>query len=91
MAVGAELQTLQELYRTFNAKAEDAQGIKDNVDGGIEATVWEGTYATQFREAWEGYKSNLDTLRQALEDAAQDVLTNHNNMAEAFGEPDRLP
>ncbi|NED96318.1 hypothetical protein G1H11_13470 [Phytoactinopolyspora alkaliphila] len=91
MAVGAELSTLAELYRTFNAKGEDAETIKNDVDGALDNTVWEGTYATQFREAWEEYKQNLITLRDALEGAAQDVLVNHNNMAEAFGEPDRLP
>ncbi|WP_166353149.1 WXG100 family type VII secretion target [Phytoactinopolyspora limicola] len=90
MAVGAELPTLQELHRTFNAKAEDADGIKNDVDSALGNSVWTGAYSQQFRDAWDEYKQNLVTLRDALESAAEDVRINHNNIAEATGESDRI-
>lgn len=90
MSVGADLPTLAELHRTFNAKAEDADGIKNDVDSALDNSVWTGTFAQQFRDAWEEYKQNLVTLRDALEGAAEDVRVNHNNIAEATGEGDRI-
>lgn len=88
--VGAELSTLQELHTTFLNKASDAESIKTEVDGALDRSVWTGANADKFRDAWEGYKQNLDNLRTALEDAAQDVKINHNNIAEATGEGDRI-
>ncbi|MBB5785546.1 hypothetical protein [Jiangella mangrovi] len=90
MGVGAELGTLAELHRTFTTNAEAAESIKSEVDGGVANAVWTGRYADDFRNAWEDYKKNLDTLRDALNGAADDVRINHNNIAEATGEPDRI-
>ncbi len=90
MGVGAELSTLADLHKTFTNKAEDAESIKTEVDNGIGAAEWTGKYADDFRTAWEDYKQNLDTLREALNGAADDVRTNHNNIAEATGEGDRI-
>lgn len=86
--VGADLQTLRTLYDTFVAKAQDAEGIKTEVDTSLANAVWTGRYSQEFREAWEGYKTNLDTLRGALETAAEDVKIHHNNQAETSGESD---
>lgn len=90
MGVGAELSTLAELHRTFTTNAEAAQTIKSEVDGGVANAVWTGKYADDFRNAWEDYKVNLNTLTDALNGAADDVKINHNNIAEATGEPDRI-
>jgi uncharacterized protein YukE len=90
MSVGGDLQTLQELHSTFVAKAGDAEDIKVEVNNSLEAAQWDGTNANKFREAWDEYKKNLDTLRDALEDAAEDVKINHNNLAQATGEDDRI-
>jgi uncharacterized protein YukE len=90
VAVGAELSTLAELHTTFKNKAEDAESIKSQVDSGLSSAVWTGRYSEDFRTAWEDYKKNLDTLRDALNGAAEDVRINHNNIAEATGEPDRI-
>lgn len=90
MPVGAELATLQDLHTTFRNKAEEAESIKTQVDSGLGSTVWTGRYSDDFRTAWEDYKKNLDTLRDALNGAADDVRVNHNNIAEATGEPDRI-
>ncbi|PSL06778.1 type VII secretion system (Wss) protein ESAT-6 [Haloactinopolyspora alba] len=90
MGVGAELNTLADLHTTFKNKAEDAESIKTEVDKGLSSAVWTGKYSEDFRNSWEDYKKNLDTLREALNGAAEDVKTNHNNIAEATGEPDRI-
>ncbi len=90
MAVGAELSTLQALHRTFQEKAAQALEIRDRVDGAIADTVWTGRFSDQFKSEWASYKANLVRLNEALEGAATDVRTNHNNIAAATGEPDRI-
>ena len=90
MAVGAELSTLQALNKTFQEKAQQANDIKTQVDSGLNSAVWTGKYADDFRTAWQDYKANLDRLQEALEGAATDVKTNHNNIAAATGEADRI-
>lgn len=88
--VGAELSTLRQLHTTFTQKAQEALDIKTNVDNGVNSAVWTGKYSDDFRNAWQEYRRNLDNLNQALEGAANDVRTNHNNIAAATGEPDRI-
>lgn len=90
MAVGAELSTLQQLHKTFTTTAADAERIKGDVDKALESAVWTGKYSEDFRTAWQDYRANLDRLRDALDGAATDVKTNHNNIAAATGEPDRI-
>lgn len=88
--VGAELSTLRDLHKTFTQKAQEALDIKNNVDTGVHSAVWTGKYSDDFRNAWTEYRRNLDNLHQALTGAANDVRTNHNNIAEATGESDRI-
>ncbi|GEK22908.1 MULTISPECIES: WXG100 family type VII secretion target [Cellulomonas] len=90
MAVGAELSTLQSLYKTFQDKALQAADIKTAVDSGLQSAVWTGKYSDDFRTAWQDYRANLDRLQEALDGAAADVRTNHNNIAQATGEADRI-
>ncbi len=85
--VGAELSTLQALYATFNQNASEAESIKNAVNKGLNSAVWTGKFADDFRGAWTEYSKNLDKLNDALTQAAQDVKTNHNNIANATGEP----
>jgi len=88
--VGAELDTLRQLHRTFTQKAQEAVDIKNNVDTGVHSAVWTGKYSNDFRNAWQEYRRNLDNLHEALTGAANDVRTNHNNIAAATGEPERI-
>ncbi|MDQ1286445.1 MAG: hypothetical protein QG622_10 [Actinomycetota bacterium] len=88
--VGAELQTLQTLHRTFTQKAQEAADIKTAVDNGLASAVWTGKYSQDFNTAWQEYRRNLDSLQAALSGAADDVRTNHNNIAAATGEGDRI-
>jgi uncharacterized protein YukE len=88
--VGAELSTLRQLHTTFTQKAQEALDIKTHVDNGVHSAVWTGKYSDDFRTAWQEYRRNLDNLHQALDGAAKDVRTNHNNIAAATGESDRI-
>lgn len=88
--VGAELDTLRQLHTTFLQKASEALDIKTNVDNGVHSAVWTGKYSQDFRTSWTEYRRNLDNLHQALTGAANDVRTNHNNIAAATGESERI-
>jgi uncharacterized protein YukE len=88
--VGAELSTLITLHKTFLTKAQEALDIKNSVDHGIENAIWTGKFSQQFHTAWTEYRRNLDNLNVALTGAADDVRTNHNNIAAATGEPERI-
>lgn len=90
MAVGAELSTLQVLHKEFRDKAQQANDIKVKVDSALNSAVWTGKYSDDFRTAWQEYRANLDRLQEALEGAATDVRSNHNNIAQATGEGDRI-
>lgn len=90
MAVGAELSSLQSLHKTFQEKSAQAAEIKQRVDAALESAVWTGRYSEDFRGAWQDYRANLDRLQEALDGAATDVKTNHNNIAAATGESDRI-
>ena len=89
-SVGAELSTLRTLHTTFGTKAQEALDIKNAVDNGVNSAVWTGKYSNDFRTAWQDYRKNLDHLHVALDGAAKDVKINHNNIAEATGEPERI-
>jgi uncharacterized protein YukE len=86
-SVGAELSTLQALHGTFTQNAAEALSIKGAVNKGMGSAVWTGKFADDFRSAWTEYSKNLDKLNDALTQAAADVKTNHNNIANATGEP----
>lgn len=90
MAVGAELSTLKNLHKTFRDKADAAAEIKSRVDAALGSAEWTGKYSEDFRGAWRDYRANLDRVQEALEGAAADVKTNHNNIAAATGESDRI-
>ena len=90
VAVGAELSTLQALHKTFQEKAQAAVDIKTRVDSALNGAQWTGKYSDDFRSSWTEYKANLDRLQEALDKAADDVRTNHNNIATATGEGDRI-
>jgi uncharacterized protein YukE len=88
--VGAELATMQALHKIFTQKAQEALEIKTTVDGSLQSAVWTGHNAQSFHTAWVEYRRNLDNLHTALIGAADDVRANHNNIAAATGESDRI-
>ena len=91
MAVGGELQTLRELHKTLTTSSQQISDVESKITSSLGSTVWTGANSEKVRDAWEGFKPTLNPkLVQALDDAATDVKTQHNNLAEATGEGDRI-
>jgi uncharacterized protein YukE len=88
--VGANLQSLRDLHKTFTTSAQEASHIKTSVSKDLDNAVWTGKFSTDFRTAWQDYQKNLVNLENALNAAADDVKANHNNIAAATGEPERI-
>lgn len=91
MAVGGDLQTLQELHRTLDTSATQIETVAGDITTKLQNTVWTGTNSEKFREAWETFKPTLTpNLYNALIEARDDVKNQHNNLAIATGEADRI-
>lgn len=88
--VGAELKTLRDLHKTLDSHAQEALQFKRTISSAVDNAVWKGANATKFRNAWEGYKKTFTNLHNDLSQAATDVKHQHNNIAAANGEPDRI-
>lgn len=91
MAVGGELATLRELHTTIKTSAEDVQRLASDIDRSLGNAVWTGTNAEKFREAWGTFKPTLTPkLYDALTEAQEDIKVQHNNLATATGESERI-
>jgi uncharacterized protein YukE len=90
-AVGGELGTLERLHRTLQNSADDIQRVSGDIDGALRDAVWTGANSEKFRGAWEEFKPTLTPrLVDALNEAKEDVRIQHNNLAEATGEGNRI-
>jgi uncharacterized protein YukE len=90
-AVGGELSTLNTLYTTLGNAAADITRIAGDIDSSLENTIWTGANSEKFRGQWADFKPTLTPrLVEALEDAKRDIQIQHNQLAEATGEPDRI-
>ncbi|GAA5159301.1 WXG100 family type VII secretion target [Ornithinimicrobium tianjinense] len=91
MAVGGELATLRDLHKTLDNSAQDIQRIAGDIDRSLGGTVWTGSNSEKFRDAWGTFKPTLTPkLVDALNEAKEDIKTQHNNLAAATGESDRI-
>lgn len=91
MAVGDELATLRDLHKTLNESAEGIARMATDIDRSLEHTVWTGAQWEKFLEAWGTVRPTLTSkLVEALNEAKEDVKTQHNNLAAATGESDRI-
>lgn len=91
MAVKDELATLRDLHSTLSTSAQDLLRITDDIDGSLEGTLWVGTTAERFLQTWRAIRPSLaPQLVQAMHEAQDDVRTQHNNLAAATGEVDRI-
>ncbi|MEM9463810.1 MAG: WXG100 family type VII secretion target [Actinomycetota bacterium] len=58
---------MEALGANFRQQAEAVERIIAAIDGGIQATNWQGRRAEEFRGLWESqFKRNLLTLRDSL-------------------------
>lgn len=91
MAVGGELATLRDLHKTLDNSASDIQRVSGDIDRSLGSTVWTGTNSEKFKDAWNTFKPTLTPkLVDALNEAKEDIKTQHNNLAAATGESDRI-
>lgn len=84
--VGANLASLQDLYRALGENTTRLGEVRDSVERAVGGAVWAGPNAERFREAWEQLKPSIDGLAVAFADAQRDVRSQHNNLAAATGE-----
>lgn len=91
MAVGGELATLRDLHKTLDTSAQDITRIAGDIDRSLGSAVWTGANSEKFRDAWGTFKPTLTPkLVDALTEAKEDIKTQHNNLAAATGESDRI-
>ncbi|ANS79093.1 hypothetical protein SGUI_1697 [Serinicoccus hydrothermalis] len=91
MAVGGELATLRDLHKTLDTSAQEIEKVSGDVDKSVQSTVWTGTNAEKFRDAWQTFKPTLTPkLVEAMNEAKEDIKMQHNNLAAATGESDRI-
>ncbi|OLT39647.1 hypothetical protein BJF86_07275 [Serinicoccus sp. CNJ-927] len=91
MSVGGELATLRDLHKTLDTSALDIQRVSNDITKSLDGTVWTGANSEKFLEAWGTFKPTLTPkLVDALSEAKEDVKTQHNNLAAATGESDRI-
>lgn len=91
MAVGGELATLRDLHKTLDTSAQDIERVSGDIDKSLNNTVWTGSNSEKFKEAWGTFKPTLTPkLVDALNEAKEDIRTQHNNLAAATGESERI-
>ncbi|GAA4879368.1 WXG100 family type VII secretion target [Serinicoccus chungangensis] len=91
MAVGGELATLRDLHKTLDTSALDIQRVSEDIDKSLNSTVWTGANSEKFKDAWQTFRPTLTPkLVDALNEAKEDIKTQHNNLAAATGESDRI-
>ena len=91
MTVDRELQTLRHLHASLDGAVSHLQQAAIGLDEAAEAELWTGPQADRLRRVWETYREAVGVaLPEALRAALADVRAQHNNLASATGEPDRL-
>jgi hypothetical protein len=70
--VGADLMQLQALEQRFHLESAAVAELRSRISTLLEATVWSGPAAEQFREEWRGsFTTTLQHLAAALDDNAR--------------------
>lgn len=91
MTVGGELSTLRDLHTTLKNASEDITRISSDITTSLNNAVWTGANSENFRGQWEDFKPTLTpNLVTALDNAKEDVKKQHNDLAMATGEGDRI-
>lgn len=91
MAVSDELGTLRDLHTTLRNASDDITRVASDITASLDNAVWIGRNSETFRNQWDEVKPTLTPgLVTALESAKEDVKSQHNSLAEATGENDRI-
>jgi uncharacterized protein YukE len=79
--LGGELATMQTMKSKFDEQAVAVQNLTSVLDQQVSSVVWRGPAADRFKQMWDAqFKTTLNELRQALNDASKEVA----NRAEAI-------
>ncbi len=89
-AVGGDLATLNTLFTKFNDAAVQTENLTSTVDSAVNAAVWTGPNADNFRTSWAGFRQTLKQIQESLLQGSTDVRNQHNNIAMATGSGERL-
>ena len=83
--IGADIQQLAALSRTFSAKATDVEALISSLNSQIGGTSWTGPAHDKFVEQWNSqFVPTLRNLTEALRTAGADV-ENRRQRIEAAG------
>lgn len=84
MAVGGELQQMQQLKRTFDSNSGISAKLREDITRQIGGTQWTGPAADRFRDAWNSeFVPALKKLEEALREAAGEVQRRHDALERA--------
>jgi WXG100 family type VII secretion target len=79
--LGGEIETMRALKGKLNEQSTTVATLTSTLDSQVSSTVWTGPAADRFRDMWNSqFKTTLNQLRQALDDAAREV----DNRAQAI-------
>lgn len=72
--LGADVEQLDQLARTFNEEAGKIQQAVSRISGQVNGVWWKGPDADRFRNEWEGtYRNQLQRIADELRQQATKV------------------
>jgi hypothetical protein len=79
MKLGADVDQLDHLCRTFQAEAAKIQQTISVISGQVHGAWWEGNDGRNFRSQWDGeFRGRLAQVQHALEATGQAVARQAN-------------
>ncbi len=85
--VGANLEQMASMEAQFGTEAGAVNDLIGRINSVVGNTTWVGRYAEEFRGKWEGeFKTALNNLSLALNEARDVVGANKRNIAAATGQ-----
>lgn len=91
MSVSAELASLRELHTSLGESTTGLRQVASTIEHALDSTVWTGQTLERLRAQWTGAcQQDLSSLVECLEEARVDLRHQHNNLASATGQSERL-
>ena len=82
--MGQDVEQVRQLAGQLNAKADEIQNILTQLTTQLQGVHWEGPDAMRFKNEWSStHTSQLRTVINALQQAAQTALTNASQQEQA--------
>ncbi len=74
MRLGADVEALDHLSRTFQTEAAKIQQAIANISRDLGSAWWEGNDANRFKNQWNGeFRARLHQVEQALQETGRRV------------------